>query len=358
MDSSGNATVIWHQEPEGTVWAARQHANGAWEAPTLLDAQAVTFYRQTAAREVAGDAAGDMVAVWGRRDGSVWASWSAPGAPWTAPVRLTESGEVGLNPTVALDPAGDGFAVWQTGRPNEPGRETRIRARRVAGGRWGPAQEIQVSFAETGGAPEVAVGNDGTGVAVWHELRSGVFRIWTNRYRPGSGWGVAQAISPEKQGEGALFADVGVDDLGNAIAVWMSFPGGGPHAVAARRFGAGHGWETVVTVTTGQLNREYPRVAVDPVGNALAVWREAPEGGVFEVWAAWCVALSGWGPARRLQSPTAWGANAPSVAVDARGNGIVAWHRGDVGGRIVWAARFQPTGGWGPPEPIGMGRAS
>jgi hypothetical protein len=104
------------------------------------------------------DAAGDAVAVWGRGDGSVWTSWSALGAPWTAPVRLTESGEVGLDPTVALDPSGDGFAVWQTGRPNEPGRETRIRARRVARGRWEPPQELQLSFAETGGHPQVAVG--------------------------------------------------------------------------------------------------------------------------------------------------------------------------------------------------------
>ena len=59
-----------------------------------------------------------------------------------------------------------------------------------------------------------------------------------------------------------------------------------------------------------------------------------------------------------MQSPTVWGASAPSVAMDARGNGIVAWHRGEVGQRIVWAALFQPTGGWGPPEPIGTGAAA
>lgn len=355
IDSSGNATAIWHQIPERRVWAARRSASGSWEPPTLLDSQTVTFYRQTAARKVAMDTAGDAVAVWGRFDGSVWASWSALGAPWTPPVRLTESGEVGLDPTVALDPAGDGFAVWQTGRPNEPSRETRIRARRVAGGRWEPAQEIQLSFAETGGSPEVAVGNDGTAVAVWHELRSGVFRIWANRYRPGKGWDMAQSISPEKQGEGALFADIGVDALGNAMAVWMYRRGGSPWDIEARRFDAGRGWETLAAVATGGPHHEYPRVAVDPAGNALAVWHEAPDGGRFEVWAAWFAAGSGWGPAQRLQSPTAWGADAPGVAVDARGNGIVAWRRGDGDRRIVWAARFQPTGGWGPPDEIGTG---
>lgn len=355
IDSSGNATAIWHQEPEGTVWAARRRANGAWEPPTLLDTQTVTFYRQTAARDVAMDAAGDAVAVWGRFDGSVWASWSALGASWTPPVPLTEPGEVGLDPTVALDPAGAGFAVWQTGRPDSPGRETRIRARRVAGGRWEPAQEIQLSFAETGGSPQVAAGNDGSVVAVWHELRSGVFRIWANRYRLGTGWSRAEPISPQEEREGAIWADVGADALGSAVAVWTHFPGGPLRDIAARRFDAGRGWGTVVTVASRRPYPEYPRVAVDPAGNALAVWHEAPDGGQFEVWAAWFAAGSGWGPPQRLQSPTAWGADAPGVAMDARGNGLATWHRGDDDRRIVWAARFQATSGWGPPEPIGTG---
>jgi hypothetical protein len=355
IDSSGNAIAIWHQEAEGTVWAARRTANGGWAPPTLLDTQTVTFYRQTPARQIAMDAAGDAVAVWGRRDGSVWASSSALGAPWTAPAQLTEPGEVGVDPTVALDPAGEGFAVWQTGRPNEPGRETRIRARRVAQGRWEPAQEIQLSFAETGGHPQVAVGNDGTGVAVWDELRNGVYRIWANRYRPGTGWSGAEPISPQEEREGAIWADVGADAVGSAVAVWTRFPGGPLRDIAARRFDVARGWGTVVTVASRRPYPEYPRVAVDAAGNALAVWHEAADGGQLEVWAAWFAAGSGWGHPQRLQSPTAWGADVPGVAMDGRGNGIAVWRRGDGDQRIVWAARFQPTGGWGPPEPIGAG---
>jgi len=270
-------------------------------------------------------------------------------------VRLTESGEVGLDPTVALDPAGDGFAVWLTGGPNGLDRDIRIRVRRVAGGRWEPIQEIQLSPAETGGSPQVAVGNDGTGVAVWYELRSGVSRIWANRYRPGGGWGVAQPISPQEEREGAVWADVGIDALGNAVAVWTRFLGGPLRDIAASRLNAKVGWGAVVTVAAGRPQPEYPRVAVDPAGNALAVWHEAPDGGQFEVWAAWFAAGSGWGPGQRLQSPSAWGADAPGVAMDARGSGIVVWRRGDGDRRIIWAARFQPTSGWGRPEPIGTG---
>lgn len=352
IDSSGNATAIWHQEPEGTVWVARRTANGAWEPPTLLDTQAVSFYRQTPAREVAMDAAGDAVAVWGRRDWSLWASWSALGAPWAAPVPLTDSGEVGLDPAVALDPAGDGFAVWQTGRPDSPGRETRLRARRVAGGRWEPAQEIQLSFAETGGHPQVAVGTDGSGVAVWDELRNGVYRIWANRYRPAAGWSTAEPISPDQEHEGAILADVGADALGNATAVWMRSLGGPLRDIEARRFEAGRGWGPVATVASGRPYPGFPRVAVDASGNALAVWLETSDSGGYGVWAAWFAVGSGWGPAQRLQSPTA---DAPGVAMDARGNGIAAWRRGDGNRRIVSAVRFRPMSGWGQPEAIGTG---
>jgi hypothetical protein len=355
IDSSGNATALWHQEPEGTVWAARRTANGAWEPPTLIDTQAVSFYRQTPAREVAMDAAGDAVAVWGGQDWSLWASWSGVGAPWTAPVRLTESGEVGLDAVVALDPAGAGFAVWQTGRPDSPGRETRVRARRVAGGRWQPAQDIQLSFAETGGHPQVAVGIDGTGVAVWDELRNGVYRIWGNSYRPAAGWNTAEPISPDQEHEGAIFADVGADALGNAMAVWMRSPGGPLRDIEARRFDVGRGWGTLVTLARGRPYPGFPRVAVDASGNALAVWLELPDSGGNEVWAAWFAAGLDWGPAQRLQSPAASGADAPGVAMDARGNGFAAWRRGDGDRRIVWAARFQATSGWGSPEPIGTG---
>jgi hypothetical protein len=41
--------------------------------------------------------------------------------------------------------------------------------------------------------------------------------------------------------------------------------------------------------------------------------------------------------------------------MDARGNGIAVWRRGYGDQRIVWAARFKPTAGWGEPEPIGTG---
>jgi hypothetical protein len=296
------------------------------------------------------DAAGDAVVVWGRSDGSVWASGSVPGAPWTAPVRLTDSGEVGLDPTVALDPSGDGFAVWQTGSPSSPGRETRIRARRVSQGRWEPAQEIQLSFGETGGRPQIAIGNDGTGTAVWYELHGGVYRIWANRYRPAAGWGTAEPISPDQAHEGAIFPDVGADALGNAMAAWVRFPGGPLREIEARRFDAG--WGTAEPISPDQAHEGaiFPDVGADALGNAMAAWIESPESGGYELWAAWFAVGAGWGAAQRLQSAVL---PIHGVAMDARGNGIAVWPRREGDRRIVWASRFQPSRGWGPVEAIG-----
>jgi hypothetical protein len=212
----------------------------------------------------------------------------------------------------------------------------------------------ELGFAETGGSPQIAIANDGRAVVVWHELRNGVFRIWANRYRPGGGWGLAQGISPELR-DGAIFPDVGGDALGNAMAVWMRSAGGPLRDIEARRFDAALGWGTLVPVATGRAYPGFPRVAVDATGNALAVWLESPDSGGTEVWAAWFSAGSGWGPAQRLQAPTAFGADAPRVAMDARGNGVAVWRRSDNERRIIWAARFEPTGGWKQPEAVGVG---
>jgi hypothetical protein len=361
IDTDGNATVVWYQpfggQDYGQVWAARWRASGAQEAPALLDAQATPA-------EVAAYGAGRAVAVWTRIEAgvgrSVWGSLSALGAGWDAPERLSEPGP-NVFPTIAFDPTGRGVVVWV-----RPGQPIGVRALRAVAGRWEPAQELQpvLSPLKGIGNPQVAAGNNGAAVAVYFGLMDGRWRIFANDYRPGVGWGAAQLISPQEETVSAAHPQVGVDALGNAVAVWSRpfpcSPSCGPpvfYDVVGRRFDAARGWQEVVTVAPGRDEAQYPRVAVDPTGNALAVWNEDSNGSaagpVYEVWAARLTAGPGWGPAQRLQDPSAWSASSPLVALDAGGNGIAVWARGDGKELIIWAARFLATSGWGPPEAIG-----
>ena len=48
--------------------------------------------------------------------------------------------------------------------------------------------------------------------------------MWANRYLPGSGWGTAELIETEDLGD-AEFPQIAVDPDGNAIAVWYQDDG-------------------------------------------------------------------------------------------------------------------------------------
>lgn len=80
--------------------------------------------------------------------------------------------------------------------------------------------------------------------------------------------------------------------------------------------------------------------------------------GPVEIWAVRFVAGSGWGPAQRLQPPSAWTAYWPAVALDTGGNGIVVWSRREGNEWIIWAERFLATSGWGQPAAIGTAGGS
>jgi hypothetical protein len=199
-------------------------------------------------------------------------------------------------------------------------------------------------------------------MAVYLGFRDDSRRIFANHYRPGVGWDGAQPISPQEATTPPNDPQVGVDALGNVVAVWSRFspcsPGCAPlYDVVGRRFDAALGWQEIVTIATGLYGGRFPRVAVDPTGNALAVWDEDSNGSaagpVFEVWAARLAAGSGWAPAQRLQPQSTGSAYLPVVVLDSAGNGLAAWARIDGKEWIVWAARFLATSGWGQPEAIG-----
>jgi hypothetical protein len=114
-----------------------------------------------------------------------------------------------------------------------------------------------------------------------------------------------------------------------------------------------------------------PAVAMDPNGNALAVWRQKETSGAqftaclclgtcgmdyaWSVWANRYTANVGWGTPERIESSTddmlACFGPPLSLAMDSAGNGLAVWtdHSGH-----VWARRYDATAGvWGPePEQI------
>ena len=83
-------------------------------------------------------------------------------------------------------------------------------------------------------------------------------------------WRTAELIETQNTGD-ADFPQVAVDPGGNAIAVWVQ-QDGPQENVWANQYVAGAGWGTAELIETGDGYARYPQVAVDPTGNAVCVW--------------------------------------------------------------------------------------
>jgi len=347
VDSAGNAIGLWHQSPDTgagvDIRANRYVASVGWTSPRMV----YTGGTETAyAPQIAVDPSGNGVAVWQVWDGFQWNIWAnryAVGADWgTGEIIQALSGDAGF-PRVAVDSSGNAVAVWQ----QHDGVRSNINANRyVVGTGWGIAETIEMD--DTAGAytPSVAVDSGGNATAVWVHDDGTRYNIYSNRYLVGTGWGTAELI--EADTGNAATPEVAVDSSGNAIAVWGQLAGT-PYNIYANRYVVGTGWETAELIETDTGNAEYPQVAVDLSGNAVAVWWQS-DGTRDNIWANRYVVGTGWGTAELIETDDTGPAREPQVAVDPSGNAVTVWMQDDGTFFNIYANRFVVGTGWGAAE--------
>jgi hypothetical protein len=154
------------------------------------------------------------------------------------------------------------------------------------------------------------------------------------------GWG-----DPERIADG-YDPDLAVNASGSAVAVWLYY-GGADSEVWAASFAPEDGWGTPERIATYDGFARYPNVALDPSGNAVAVWQHDRRDQRYEVWAAAYTPADGWQAPVSPDSDFAGDTFEPSIAMDAGGNAIAVWVRVADNRGTLAAARYTPTGGWG-----------
>ena len=207
----------------------------AWGAATLIETDNTG---SAFGGQVGFDAAGNALAVWTQTDGTrnnIWANrYNASTDLWgmAAPIE-TDAGDA-AGPQVAIDPAGNGLAVWT----QFDGTRDNIWANRYSAstGLWGVAGPIENLVGDTG-APQIAIDADGNGLAVWIQSDGTRNNIWANRYSANTGlWGVAARIENLVGDAGA--PQIAIDTTGNALVVWRQSPMDGPDRPRARQSSA------------------------------------------------------------------------------------------------------------------------
>jgi hypothetical protein len=339
VDSQGNATAIWRRwsGEKLIVESAVRRVGKGWAVPVTLDVDAGGGYESSQSPQVAVDPAGTATAVWERRLGGrtfvIQSATRPAGGSWSASVDISAVGRAGSSFHVALDPQGSVTAVWEA-----ESKGTIQSATRPAGGNWSAPVDISAAGAFAH-APQVAVDSEGNATAVWERYNPQGTQIQSATRPAGGSWS-----APANLFEPRRIADrpqVAVDPHGNATAIWLRSDGNDLLVQGATR-PAGGSWSVPVDISADDgRGGDNARLVVDSRGNATAVWRGYDSNrDNFAIQAATRPLGGGWSPPTDVSNRTRNGTSVsePQVAVDPLGNATVAWLLGSQRGAVIQSA--------------------
>lgn len=136
---------------------------------------------------------------------------------------------------------------------------------------------------------------------------------------PDRSWEAPFLLETDDSGD-ANYPQVAFDSSGNAMAVWQQSDN-----IMARHYTPAGQWDTTQPIETAVGAANKPQVAFDSAGNAIAVWYQS-DGSYNNIYANRYIADSGWGTAVKIETVDG-DVNDPQIAVDSSGNAIAVWEQ-------------------------------
>jgi PKD domain-containing protein len=273
VDWEGNATAVWRQ---GEVVMSSFRVFGMeWGEPIPLS-EGESFVPQAAM-----DGRGDATAVWMHYDGSdyvVESAYRPEQGEWGEPTLVSEPGEEGGNPHVAVDGKGDSLVVW---RGEDEGHEFVRAAYRSAGGSWSEPENVSTE-GEQVQSLRAALDPEGNAIVAWsgNGGEEGEHDIVRAAFRPvESEW--EEPVDLSADGGNGFPSDVVFNQSGDAAIVWQRWDGATNLVQAAYR-PAGEEWEEPVDLSeegkqgmNSTVVLDAPGSATVADGDATAIWVSA-----------------------------------------------------------------------------------
>ena len=280
MNSIGDAIVVWLQ-PEGnsdSVYVSRyDFAVDTWTTPAVVENLALPASDTRAVLDDNGNA----LVVWVQSDGvqpSIYAArYYDVLTDWGAPV-LLESGDLGrvTEPHVALSKSGNAVAAWI----QSDGIRDDVWAARfvVASNSWDTAVKLDTGN-QSASAVRVEMDDVGDAVAVWVQSDGSVENIYSADFDSGAGtWGTPVLVDAATGA--ASDPAVSVNASGDAMVAWVQDDGIQPSAYAARKSASASVWGAPVLLENDDITPvRSTRVALADSGDALSAWVAGTPGG-------------------------------------------------------------------------------
>jgi hypothetical protein len=365
MDADGDAVIAWQSSlqdlsSEG-VYAQRfgNFPGTPFPAGTEFKVNTFTTGGQGGAA-IASDADGDFAVVWfsAGQDGSSNSihgqRYSSSGVPQGAEFLVNSTTLfLQISPSVAMDAAGNFVVVWFG---NGVGDGDGVFARRydVAGVAQGLEFKVNTHTTDRQDNPSIAMDAVGNFVVAWESDAQDGFNdgIYAQRFDAS---GVAQGsefrvntFTPQSQFRPAT----AMDSDGDFVVGWISQGQVGSPGIYAQRYaanGAVQGGEFRVSTTTAG-GQNTPTVAMDADGDFVFAW-DSPSGPGDPSYVVYAQRYSTAGQPRghqfRVNSFTSDIQAAPSVAMNADGDFVIAWTsvgQDQVASGGVYLQRFNAAG--------------
>ena len=361
MDPQGHAFVVWSLAPAGRdrkradVWASRFTPGRGWDTPQAIERQK----GHTSDPRVVADAKGNALVVWAQQPRTndkkgIWSNTFAAAGGWGRAKPIQQDfATLSRNPDLTINPQGAALAVWV-----QDGEGRGVWASRFAPPEgWAPPVQIATGLPTTNfDVPEVAMDDQGNAVAVWEQSKPETTpKMWASRYTESDGWKAPEAIEKDAPGPINDFphCDVAMDPKGNAIAVWERSGGEGESpSIWANRFTTSKGWGTAEVLESSAHSAGEPRLVIDGEGNAIAVWHQ-PDGKRVRIWANRLTASRGWAGAELIEQTPSGDSHRPDIAIAPQGEAVVVWTHGKKKAQRIWSNRFTPSDGWGTAQALG-----
>jgi len=339
IGADGNGIAVWRQMTgtKNSILTNRYVAGAGWGNAELLETDDAGG---AATPQIAIGVDGNAIAIWRQVTNtkySILANRYISGTGWAGPVLLeTDDAGIAEAPQIAIDGNGNAIAVW---RQITNTMDSILANRYVSGTGWGNAELLETEDSYAAFDPQIAINAHGNAVAIWAQNDAAGANIFFNCYEVGTGWDGPGLLETDDAGA-ADYPQIAIGADSNAIAIWKQITNT-QYSILANYYVSGTGLAGVELLETDDAGAaEFPQIALDVNGNAIAVWAQNT-GVTVSIFANLYVSGTGWAGPVLLETDDANNAYDPQIGFDASGNAVVVWQHYDGTRFNIWSNRFE-----------------